>query len=206
MAEGRNYGRRFPLHALADAMGVELPSLGRRLGIYGSTWKKYRDEGVLEATADRLAGIANLPTLYVWPELADEVKRGCAGRGCDARFVPYRSNQRFCSKRCGNRERTRAALAVKRQDPDFREKERLRRRANYAESKHIEQRQQRRRYRTDPEYRALKSELLRQWRADPVNRERENAQARARYAKRRAAEREALATPEERPFEQQVAA
>ncbi len=61
--------RRYPLQPLADACGVTLAHLGRLLRTSGSTWKGYRDEGVSELVADRLAARAGFVAYEVWPEM-----------------------------------------------------------------------------------------------------------------------------------------
>lgn len=71
MSSSRPSARRYPLEPLAAAMGVPLSSLGRLLGMSGSTWKQSRDDGVTELVADRLAVKAGLHPFVVWPEMVD---------------------------------------------------------------------------------------------------------------------------------------
>lgn len=101
----------YGLQSLADAVGVSLSSLGRMLGLSGSTWKQYRDEGVTERVADRLACKAGLHPAMVWPTWVDDLiaafTRECEAHGCTAGFVPGQPSQRFCSEACRNRAKRR---------------------------------------------------------------------------------------------------
>jgi hypothetical protein len=102
---------RYPLQPLADALGLTLdtPGLARRLNLSGTTWKEYRDLGVSERVADRLACKAGLHPFMVWPEMADEaveaVHVDCEGDWCSTRFLPAKPWQRFCSTYCRERAR-----------------------------------------------------------------------------------------------------
>lgn len=98
---------RYSLQPLADAMGESMASLGRLLGVSGSTWQEYRDQGVTERVADRLAVKAGLPTLAVWPEMTAEAEQVCEANDCEIRFIAPRLGQRFCSPRCRHRVRMR---------------------------------------------------------------------------------------------------
>lgn len=158
--------KRYPLQALADAEGVELSSLTHRLGISGSTWKEYRDRGVSEKVADRLASKLGLPVLAVWPEMIDDaiddVSIECAD--CAVRFVPTRSHQRYCSQRC----RRRAGNRKWRQTDAGREWERSARRKRYQETGEYERARERARYAANVErerermrvYRLTRREVL----------------------------------------------
>jgi hypothetical protein len=102
---------RYSLQPLADALGLTLdtPGLARRLNLSGTTWKEYRDLGVSERVADRLACKAGLHPYTVWPEMADAhvaaVHHECVE--CSERFLPRQRNQRYCSKRCKDRRTAR---------------------------------------------------------------------------------------------------
>lgn len=124
--------KRYPLQALADALGVPLPSLGSRLGVSGSTWQEYRDRGVSERVADRLAAQAGLPVLSVWPEMIDDAiaASSLTCPECETTFIPSHPNQRYCSPRC----RKKVSLRNWRRSPAGREWERNARRRRYAET------------------------------------------------------------------------
>lgn len=178
--------RRYPLDALVAASGLTEAALGRKVGLSGSTLKLARTEGLAERSADLFACRAGLTPWLVWPDWLEDLEVECAERSCTNRFVPSKSSHRFCSRTCGNRERTRAYLARKRQDPAFREAERLRRQQNFRASRDYEARRQRLLWRTDARFRRVKRAARKRWREDPANRERENAQARERYRERSA--------------------
>lgn len=139
---------RYPLEPLADAMNLSLAALGRHFKIRGSTWKEYRDRGVSELVADRLACRAGLHPFVVWPDMADnttrEVSRSCDD--CGASFVPLRKDGRFCGARCRRRYWSREVARRRRQRPDLAERNRQRRRAYYAENGEYERARERRRY------------------------------------------------------------
>lgn len=63
--------KRYPIQALADAMGMTPDAACRALKVSGSTMVKYRAEGVTELVADRLATRAGHATYVVWPEMLD---------------------------------------------------------------------------------------------------------------------------------------
>jgi hypothetical protein len=102
--------RRYPLRPLAAAAGLRLEQLPGRLNLSGSTWIEYRDRGVSERVADRLATKLELHAYMVWPEMLDDAigdaSFECAGPECVDRFVPRRSDQRYCSIRCQRRAHT----------------------------------------------------------------------------------------------------
>ena len=127
----------YPLEPLAEALGIERSALARRLGISGSTWKQYRDQGVTEKVADRLAVRAGLHPSEVWPEIVDEWISASSGvcPECGESFVKTRSSHRFCSDSCRRRPAQRRYYNRKYQtDPEFRQKEKDRASALYYES------------------------------------------------------------------------
>lgn len=110
--------RRYPLAPLIEAVagtGETDHSVLARLGVSGSTAKKYRAEGVLERTADRLAVRAGLHPFEVWPELVDDALAeldapptdptpappvaAVACPLCATSFTP-RPTKVYCSPRC----------------------------------------------------------------------------------------------------------
>lgn len=64
--------KRYPLQPLAALLGMDLGPLGKRLGVSGRTWQEYRDQGVSEKVADRMAVKCGLDPYCVWPEMLDD--------------------------------------------------------------------------------------------------------------------------------------
>jgi hypothetical protein len=119
---------RYPLQPLADALGLALdtPGLARRLNLSGTTWKEYRDLGVSERVADRLACKAGLHPYTVWPEMADahlaELETPCADPTCDQTFQKVEWRQKYCSPECRQRTNSRDHNRRRYQnDPEYRE-------------------------------------------------------------------------------------
>ena len=177
--------RRYPFANLCEALHVTPTDLKRRLGLDHRQLSRYLEQGLPEARADELAVRLGLVAANVWPEMIDhaieDASVECAERSCSETFVPSRSGQRYCSRRCGNRVRARERQAKLREDPAYREAERLRRRRYFEESRDAEYRVAAIKWRTDPEYRRKKQEARRRWREDPANRRREYEQTRAKY-------------------------
>lgn len=135
--------KRYPVQALADMLDVEVGALTRILNVSGSTWKQYRDEGVSERVADRLATKVGLVTYRVWPEMVDDIIADesveCAEPTCDDTFIPRWSRHAYCSPTC----RRRAAKRRERQSADGAMKNRERRRRHYQENGEYERARQR---------------------------------------------------------------
>lgn len=101
--------RRYQLQPLADVLGISLASLGRHLGVSGSTWKEYRDQGVTEKVGDRLAVRAGVAAYEVWPEMldhaiedadhedAEEQRRRRDARNARRRELYAANRQRVCA-------------------------------------------------------------------------------------------------------------
>lgn len=139
--------RLYPLGPLAEAMGCTLSEVGRRLGVSGTTWKQYRDRGVSELVADRLATRAGLHAAVIWPEwMNDQIERSMREcPECGQRFFPVNRRHTFCHKTCGNRARSRKRYRrLYATDPAFAEAERQRRRAMYEACGEYERARQRR--------------------------------------------------------------
>lgn len=64
---------RYPLQPLADAAGLSMPALGKRLGLKGSTWQEARDLGVGQKAADRYAVRVGLHPAMVWLDWGQDV-------------------------------------------------------------------------------------------------------------------------------------
>lgn len=146
MAERRFY----PLQALAEVAGVEFRSLGRLLGLSGSSWPVVRDRGATMDAAERYAVRLGLHPFSVWPEMADEaaarVSKPCVE--CGEPFIPTRKGHRFCSHNCRERRRMRKKYQS---DPVWREQRLAGRRAYYEECADYEKAQEKRRYWENPE-------------------------------------------------------
>lgn len=110
--DGGGAAPRYPLAPLIAAMGLSWNQACEKLKLAGTTRKKYRDDGMTELVADRMAGKAGLVAYEVWPEMLDhaiaEVERPCSR--CGTPFVPSRNDPRYryCSEPCskaGDRDR-----------------------------------------------------------------------------------------------------
>lgn len=141
--------KRYPLAPLAEAMHLTPYQACERLGATGRVGKAYRDRGVSEVVADRLATKAGLSAYEVWPELRDDVIASvvCAAEGCDETFDPTNPRRIYCSNLCRDR----------------------RHKARWA----------RERYRTDPEYRAAQIERTARYHREVTVPARERRRSRA---------------------------
>ena len=134
---------RYPLAPLAHLEGSTVPELLRCSGVSGSTAKEYRDLGVSERVADRLAVLHGYHPAVVWPEwLTDSINQASARCSCGDLFVPARASQRFCSPRCRTREKMRRY----RRDPDVQARNRARVSAHYAATADYQRAARRQRY------------------------------------------------------------
>lgn len=61
----------YPFAPLADAMGMSEAQACRTLKLSGSTEQRYRQQGVTERVADRLAVAAGFVPYDIWPEMLD---------------------------------------------------------------------------------------------------------------------------------------
>lgn len=106
---------RYPLQALADAMGLSVNQACKHLKLSGGSRANYQANGLAEKAADRLAVKAGLDPYYVWPEMVDDLiastQRTCAAVDCDDTFTPYTGKNIYCSRGCSRRqgERNRSA-------------------------------------------------------------------------------------------------
>lgn len=147
---------KYPIQPLLDATGLTWVKIVRELSIGGNEYRKYRDEGVTERVADRLASRLGLSAYNVWPEMLDHsitsCERVCALDECTERFVPSTHNHRYHDPKCRQRAKNiarrveRAAWARRRRqlDPAVAERNRVRRRAYYRENGEYERSRQRR--------------------------------------------------------------
>lgn len=60
--------RRYPIAPLAEALGGSVHVVAQRLGLSGSTWQQYRDNGVSPGVADRLACRIGRHPAELWPD------------------------------------------------------------------------------------------------------------------------------------------
>lgn len=101
--------RRYSMEPLAAASGVPLPSLGRVLGVSGSTWQDARKHGVGERAADRYAVRLGLHVANVWPEMVDHAIEDASVpcEECGEPLLPTRAGHTFhgpCYARRASRE------------------------------------------------------------------------------------------------------
>ena len=132
--------RRYPWAPLATAMGLS-PSRAAKVLHAGG---RYLTDGMSEPVADRMAAKAGLATYEVWPEMVDHAieDAGKACQVCGEMFMPARSFQVNCSKRC---QRTHAQRRY-RAKPEAAARNRADRAAYYAENAEYERARQRRYY------------------------------------------------------------
>lgn len=71
---------RYPIQPLFDLIGGSFDSTRRQLGISGSQANAYKQHGLIEETAERLAVRAGFHPFSVWPEMVDDVIDECEGR------------------------------------------------------------------------------------------------------------------------------
>lgn len=162
---------RYPLDALAEAMRLSVNQACKALGVSGSTMQDYRQRGLTEKVADRLAVKAGLVAYEVWPEMVDHHIEACsvecADEKCGERFVPEKRSQRYCSPRCRERRKAREKARRRyRDDAAFREAQKARvasyrdevgdglrrqRRAEYQRNAEEFRRRRRERYAANPE-------------------------------------------------------
>lgn len=138
--------KRYPFAPLAAAMGESVSAAGRILGLSGSTRNEYRDRGVTERVADRLAVKAGLNPYEVWPEMVDDLiadaEVECARTDCTVRFVPTHHRARFCCRNCKDVD----GLRRRRQRPEVAAAARRSAAAYYAEHGDYVRAQRRRRW------------------------------------------------------------
>lgn len=118
--------RRYRLQPLAQMAGMTDREALLALKVSGTTYQKYRDEGLSRDVADRMAERLGFHPYEVWPDmveddledLADLPPEGqqCAAWGCPEWFIPSRVGgskrwpPRFCSTRCRNRDKRRRQI------------------------------------------------------------------------------------------------
>ena len=98
---------RYPF-APVDALrgDTEISVLADKLGVAHGTVQRWRERGLTETNADRIATALGLHPWQLWPEMqavaTAQVMRECAHPDCAIEFVLTRSDRRFCSDRCRN--------------------------------------------------------------------------------------------------------
>lgn len=171
--------RYYPLCALVAASGLSEAALGRSVGLSGTTLKNARERGLREDAADRYACRAGLVPWLVWPDWLEDVEQECDARSCTRRFVPVRSNHRYCSHRCAVREGARRRYQ---EDVEFRAKKQAAIRAYREESKRAQLAKKKARYWSDPE--RMRAERRERYR---LNAEAEKARQREYHRRKREA-------------------
>ena len=143
-------------------MGLDTSALARVLGLSGTTWKEYRDQGVTERVADRLAVKAGFHASEIWPEIVDDwiaaSSLECADPNCAKPFLPTNRRQRFCCPSCRSNYHKRNKYAT---DPEFRQMLKDRARQAYRESAGYYRKQQARRYWSNPEMQRERAAIYR---------------------------------------------
>lgn len=142
--------RRYPLGPLLELTGWTMTDVRDLAPCGGEEYRLRVEHGVTERIADRLAIAAGLHPHVVWPEMADHAiadnQRAC--EECETRFLPKRSDQRFCSKECRWRKCNREGYRRRYQtDPAFREQQRQRVLAYQADERVAEVRRRKQRAR-----------------------------------------------------------
>jgi len=132
--------RRYPLAPLLEASGMTITALNRRLPMGGEVYRLAKSKGLTPLIAERYAILIGLHPATIWESWAEdefeELSKEC--RECGERFI-RRPDALFCSRLCGNRHRQRVYWRKKyASDPEFREREKARRRAYYDEYKDYE--------------------------------------------------------------------
>lgn len=140
--------RRYPFQPLADAVGLSLHKTCDLLNVSGSTAQEYRKRGVTATVADRLAVRAGFHPSAVWETWhEDELARlSIRCEQCDELFIPKRKDARFCKTQCSRKWWAREKTRRWRQKPEVAERQRIARRAYYAEHGAYERQRERKRY------------------------------------------------------------
>lgn len=143
---------RYPFAPVDAHRGdTELSVLADKIGVSLGAVQRWRERGMEEHNADKIATALGLHPWQLWPEMlvvaTVEVQRECANPACYEVFVPSRSDQRVCSERC-RKPAWRAA------NPD---KEAALRKAEHARNREQRNAERRQRYREN-----RRGELLKQ--------------------------------------------
>lgn len=136
---------RYPLDPLLDR-GWSMKKLNDLAPCGGGEYRTRRERGVTADVADRMAVAAGFHPYELWPEMLDDhisayVDRSCAECGSD--FTPTAPHQRFCHRRCRDRQGERIRYQ---RSAAARSRARERRRLYYAENAEYEKARERRRY------------------------------------------------------------
>jgi lambda repressor-like predicted transcriptional regulator len=138
---------RYPFAPVEVHRGdTEISVIAERVGVTHATVQKWRQRGMDEKNADRVATALGLHPWQLWPEmLADAtapVMRECPT--CGEFFVLTRKDKRYCRKACQrpsqaakDRKRERARAKYHR-EAEWREAKLRRRREGYAANPHPE--------------------------------------------------------------------
>lgn len=146
---------------------TELSVLADKIGVAHGTVQKWRERGMEEHNADRVATALGLHPWQLWPEMlvvaTEQVQRECANPACYEVFVPSRSDQRVCSPKC-RKPAWRAA------NPG---REKALRKAEHARNRERRNAERRQRYQEN-----RRGELLKQKQRDRVRRSKERTEER----------------------------
>ena len=111
---------RYPFATIAPLLGSRSSSeVARLAGVQQRSVARWRQDGatISEEHADRLATALHVHPSEVWADWQDDLKRPCAE--CGEAFLPayMQPRQRFCGKRCRQREWARRTYQT---DEEFR--------------------------------------------------------------------------------------
>lgn len=149
MGSNRPDQPRYPLADLLQATKLDEGTLGQLVGLSGSSMKRAREWGLTADAADRYANRVGLHPSLIWPQWTDDqiAAASIACLECEGSFVPSRSTQIYCSKRCRQRRLQREWKRTRyQQDPAFAEATKAARREFYASCADYEKARERRRY------------------------------------------------------------
>lgn len=136
LAYGEDSPRRYPL---PDSLvsGLKDQEIADLMGVVRRTVCRWRDHGMNQDAAERLAEVFGEHPFVLWPELRDRaiaaVSLICAAGDCDGTFVRQSSQSRqlFCSNTCARRQKQRRYRAA---HPEQQEKDRERARRYHSET------------------------------------------------------------------------
>ena len=115
---------------------TEISVLADKIGVSPGAVQKWRERGMEEHNADRVATALGLHPWQLWPEMlavaTAPVMRECEHPDCFEMFVLTRSDRRFCSPRCRstNPERMAKHRETARRYPEYRARQQAKRRSN----------------------------------------------------------------------------
>lgn len=120
-------------HANGQIVGPNDVRRAEVLGCHPTAIRKWRRQGLTLERAESTAGAIGYVPYEIWPELLDDLiasqERECAAEDCEQRFLPYRPQNIYCSRRCKARVERRRYRAR----PEAKERKRESNRRYYEE-------------------------------------------------------------------------